>query len=152
MTGTDTGCNEDRRRRRADQALAAAVAVARAGLETVHLVPRGRPTGALSALMRPSVDYLTSGRASPPDPAAIGQPLTQIRIIDRARGALIRAPETLFDSAEFRPPPRSAGTSPNVKLAESLPGPARSGLANLSTIETTRSPTSTLNVASRRLC
>jgi len=113
--------------------LAAAVAVANAGLETVHLVPKGPPDRRTSALMLPSVDYLKSAGLVP-DPAAIGQPLTQIRIVD-ATSRLIRAPETLFDSAE-------AGLTafgwnfPNVKLAEAFEA-ARVGLPNLTTVETT---------------
>lgn len=111
--------------------IAAAIAVAKAGLETVHLAPKGPPDRRTSALMLPSVDYLeTSGLVS--DPASIGHPLTQIRIID-ATQRLIRAPETLFDS-------REAGLSafgwnfPNVKLLESFEA-ARAGLTNLSTLE-----------------
>ncbi|MEO6015361.1 MAG: FAD-dependent monooxygenase [Devosia sp.] len=113
--------------------LAAAVAVAKAGLETVHLVPKGPADRRTSALMQPAVDYLKSARLVP-DPSAIGHPLTQIRIID-ATHRLIRAPETLFDSAE-------AGLTafgwnlPNVKLAEAFEA-ARTALPNLSTIETT---------------
>ncbi len=50
--------------------LAAAVAVAKAGLRTVHLVPKGPPDRRTSALMLPSVDYLrTSGLV--PDPANV---------------------------------------------------------------------------------
>jgi 2-octaprenyl-6-methoxyphenol hydroxylase len=113
--------------------LAAAVAVAKAGLETVHLVPKGPPDRRTSALMLPSVDYLT-GAGLVADPAAIGHPLTQIRIIDATR-RLIRAPETLFDSAEFDLP-AFGWNLPNVKLAESFEA-ARSGLSTLSTIETT---------------
>ena len=113
--------------------LAAAVAVAKAGLETIHLVPKGPPDRRTSALMLPSVDYLRAAGLVP-DPAAIGHPLTQIRIID-ATHRLIRAPETLFDSAEIG---RTAfgWNFPNVKLAEAFEA-ARAGLANLSTLETT---------------
>jgi len=83
--------------------------------------------------MLPSVDYLASaGLLS--DPAAIGHALTQIRIIDATR-RLIRAPETLFDSAEFGQP-AFGWNLPNLKLAESFEA-ARAGLGNLSTIETT---------------
>lgn len=113
--------------------LAAAVAVAKAGHAVIHLVPKGPPDRRTSALMLPSVDYLTSAGLVP-DPAAIGQPLTQIRIIDATR-RLIRAPETLFDSAEFDLP-AFGWNLPNVKLAESFEA-ARVGLANLRTIETT---------------
>ena len=83
--------------------------------------------------MLPSVEYLkTAGLV--PDPAAIGQKLTQIRIIDATR-RLIRAPETLFDSAEFDLP-AFGWNLPNVKLAESFEA-ARAGLDNLTTVETT---------------
>jgi 2-octaprenyl-6-methoxyphenol hydroxylase len=78
--------------------LAAAAACAAAGLETVHLAPKGPPDRRTSALMMPSVRYLQdAGLIS--EPSALGYPLTQIRIID-ATGRLIRAPETLFDSKE----------------------------------------------------
>ena len=113
--------------------LAAAVAVARAGLETTHLVPKGPPDRRTSALMLPSVTYLQSAGLVP-DPAAIGHPLTHIRIID-ATGRLIRAPETLFDSAEIGQP-AFGWNFPNVKLAETFAA-AHEGLTNLSTIETT---------------
>jgi 2-octaprenyl-6-methoxyphenol hydroxylase len=111
--------------------IAAAIAVARAGLDTVHLAPKGPPDRRTSALMMPTVDYLrSSGLAD--DPSTVGHALTQIRIID-ATGRLIRAPETLFDSSE-------AGLAafgwnfPNVKLLERFEA-ARTGLANLTTIE-----------------
>jgi len=111
--------------------IAAAVAVAKAGIETLHLSPKGPPDRRTSALMQPSVAYLQSvGLVN--DPAAIGQPLTQIRIID-ATGRLVRAPETLFDS-------RDAGLAafgwnfPNVKLLESFDA-GRTGLTNLRTLE-----------------
>lgn len=110
--------------------IAAAIAVAKAGLETVHLAPKGPPDRRTSALMMPTVEYLQSSGLIG-DPAEIGHALTQIRIID-ATGRLIRAPETLFDSEE-------AGLSafgwnfPNVKLLERFEA-ARAGLANLTTI------------------
>jgi 2-octaprenyl-6-methoxyphenol hydroxylase len=113
--------------------LAAAVAVAKAGLDTLHLVPKGPPDRRTSALMLPAVEYLKSSGLLP-DPAAIGVPLTQIRIIDATR-RLIRAPETLFDSAEFKLP-AFGWNLPNVKLADSFEA-ARARLTNLSTIETT---------------
>lgn len=113
--------------------LAAAVAVAKAGLDTVHLVPKGPPDRRTSALMLPAVDYLKAAGLLP-DPAAIGQPLTRIRIIDGTR-RLVRAPETLFDSAEFDLP-AFGWNLPNVKLAESFEA-ARSALPNLSSRETT---------------
>lgn len=113
--------------------LAAAVAVAKAGLATIHLVPKGPPDRRTSALMLPSVDYLQSAGLVP-EPAAIGHPLTQIRIID-ATPRLIRGPETLFDAKEAGLP-AFGWNFPNVKLAEAFEA-ARAGLPNLSTIETT---------------
>jgi 2-octaprenyl-6-methoxyphenol hydroxylase len=113
--------------------LAAAVAVAKAGLDTVHLVPKGPPDRRTSALMLPSVEYLTTSGLVP-DPAAIGHPLTQIRIID-ATHRLIRAPETLFDAAEAGLPAFGWNFS-NVKLSEAFDA-ARLGVTNLRSIETT---------------
>ena len=113
--------------------LAAAVAVAKAGLETIHLVPKGPPDRRTSALMLPSVEYLQSAGLVP-QPAAIGHPLTQIRIIDATK-RLIRAPETLFDSAEVGQLAFGWNFA-NVKLAEAFEA-ARAGLPKLSTIETT---------------
>jgi len=78
--------------------VAAAIAVAKAGLKTIHLAPLGPPDRRTSALMIPSVDYLRSAGLID-EPAALGHALTQIRIID-ATGRLIRAPETLFDASE----------------------------------------------------
>lgn len=78
--------------------VATAIAVAKAGLKTIHLAPAGAPDRRTSALMMPSVDYLVAAGLID-DPADIGHPLTQIRIID-ATGRLIRAPETLFDAQE----------------------------------------------------
>jgi 2-octaprenyl-6-methoxyphenol hydroxylase len=78
--------------------VAAAVAVARAGLRTLHLAPKGPPDRRTSALMGPSVDYLLrAGLVS--DPAALGHKLSGIRIID-ATDRLLRAPETFFDARE----------------------------------------------------
>jgi 2-octaprenyl-6-methoxyphenol hydroxylase len=113
--------------------LAAAVAVAKAGLDAVHLVPKGPPDRRTSALMLPSVEYLKAAGLVA-DPAAIANPLTQIRIID-ATGRLIRAPETLFDAAEIGLA-AFGWNFPNVKLSESFEA-ARSSLPNLTTIETT---------------
>jgi len=79
--------------------IAAAVCLARAGLETLHLAPPSPPDRRTSALMMPSVDFLVAqGLISAPED--IGHALTAIRIID-ATGRLIRAPETLFDSTEI---------------------------------------------------
>jgi len=111
--------------------LAAAVAVARAGLQTLHIAPKGPRDQRTSALMMPSVDYLRSAGLVT-DPSEVGHPLTQIRIID-ATSRLIRAPETLFDSAE-------AGLQafgwnfPNVKLTEAFEA-ARAALPNLTSRE-----------------
>jgi 2-octaprenyl-6-methoxyphenol hydroxylase len=76
----------------------AAIAVAQAGLATLHLAPASPPDRRTSALMAPSVAYL-QGLGVVGDPPAFGEPLRQIRIID-ATNRLLRAPETLFDSAE----------------------------------------------------
>jgi 2-octaprenyl-6-methoxyphenol hydroxylase len=113
--------------------LAAATAVARAGLETLHIAPKGPPDRRTSALMLPSVDYLAAAGLVP-DPAAIGHPLTRIRIID-ATGRLVRAPETLFEAAEFDLP-AFGWNFPNVGLAAAFEA-ARAGLPNLSTREAT---------------
>ncbi|MDB5612821.1 MAG: FAD-binding protein [Devosia sp.] len=78
--------------------VAAAIAVAQAGLKAIHLAPVGPPDRRTSALMMPSVDFLASAGLVD-DPAELGSALTQIRIID-ATGRLIRAPETLFDASE----------------------------------------------------
>ena len=78
--------------------MAAAIAVAGAGLRTIHLAPVAPPDRRTSALMMPSVDYLLqAGLIEAPE--TLGHALTQIRIID-ATGRLIRAPETLFDASE----------------------------------------------------
>lgn len=78
--------------------LAAAVSLARASLEVIHLAPTAPPDRRTSALMMPSVDFLREAGLVD-DPAAIGHPLTAIRIID-ATPRLIRAPETLFKAEE----------------------------------------------------
>jgi 2-octaprenyl-6-methoxyphenol hydroxylase len=78
--------------------LAAAVSLARAGHETLHLAPTAPPDRRTSALMMPSVEFLlSSGLIDSPE--GTGHPLTAIRIID-ATPRLIRAPETLFDAKE----------------------------------------------------
>jgi 2-octaprenyl-6-methoxyphenol hydroxylase len=76
----------------------AALAVARGGLDSIHLAPPAPPDRRTSALMQPSVAYLQELGivADPPD---FGEPLRKIRIVD-ATPRLIRAPETLFDSTE----------------------------------------------------
>lgn len=78
--------------------LAAVAAVVRTGLKVAHVAPASPPDRRTSALMMPSVDYMQQAGLIG-DPARIGVPLTQIRIID-ATSRLIRAPETLFDSTE----------------------------------------------------
>lgn len=78
--------------------MAAAIAVAKAGLRTLHLAPAVPPDRRTSALMMPSVDYLCSAGLIE-TPESLGHALTRIRIID-ATGRLIRAPETLFDAGE----------------------------------------------------
>ncbi|WP_332690361.1 FAD-dependent monooxygenase [Devosia sp.] len=109
--------------------VAAAIAVAKGGLKTIHLAPAGLPDRRTSALMMPSIDYLRSAGLVD-DPAEVGHVLTQIRIID-ATGRLIRAPETLFDAAE-------AGLDAfgwnfaNIRLMERFHAIAK-GLANLET-------------------
>lgn len=111
--------------------IAAAIAVAKSGLSTVHFAPKGPADRRTSALMMPSVKYLeATGLVH--DPSAIGHPLTQIRIID-ATSRLIRSPETLFDSREAGLD-AFAWNFPNVKLLESFES-ARSGLNNLTTME-----------------
>lgn len=78
--------------------LAAAEAVARAGLSCVHLAPPAPPDRRTSALMQPSANLLADlGLFDSPE--ELGAPLTRIRIIDATK-RLIRAPETLFDSTE----------------------------------------------------
>jgi 2-octaprenyl-6-methoxyphenol hydroxylase len=111
--------------------VAAAVAVARTGLDTLHLAPKGPRDQRTSALMMPSVDYLRAAGLID-DPTAVGHPLTQIRIID-ATGRLIRAPETLFDSAEAGLPAFGWNFS-NVRLMEAFEA-ARTALPNLTTRE-----------------
>ncbi|HVX82973.1 MAG TPA: FAD-dependent monooxygenase [Devosiaceae bacterium] len=110
---------------------AAAIALARAGLSTLHLSPKAPPDRRTSALMQPSVAFLER-LGVVDDPAALGNPLRRIRIIDATR-RLIRAPEVVFDSAD-------AGLAafgwnfPNVRLAEAFEK-AAAGLTTLSTAE-----------------
>ena len=107
--------------------LAASVAVARAGLDVLHVAPKAPPDLRTSALMLPSVEYLqAAGLIGTPD--SIGHPLTQIRIID-ATSRLIRAPETLFDAQEFGLA-AFGWNFPNVALAEAFEA-VRAGLTNL---------------------
>lgn len=77
---------------------ATAIALAKAGFSILHLAPPAPPDRRTSAIMLPSVEFLTdSGLID--NPAAIGHALTAIRIID-ATPRLIRAPETLFEANE----------------------------------------------------
>lgn len=78
---------------------AAAVVAARAGFSTVHIAPAAAPDRRTSALMLPSVDFMRKAGLIG-EPQDLGVPLRQIRIID-ATDRFLRAPETLFDSAEF---------------------------------------------------
>ena len=78
--------------------LAAAVASARAGLQTVHIALPVPPDRRTSALMAPSVDYLRQAGLVV-DPATAGTPLRRIRLID-ATNRLLRAPEALFSSSD----------------------------------------------------
>ncbi|WP_404403950.1 FAD-dependent monooxygenase [Pelagibacterium halotolerans] len=78
---------------------AAAFAAAQAGFSVVHIAPATPPDRRTSALMGPSVELMQKVGLVP-DPSAIGVPLSRIRIID-ATDRLLRAPETLFDAAEF---------------------------------------------------
>lgn len=97
--------------------LATAEAVAQQGLNCIHLAPLAPPDRRTSALMQPGSDFLRDlGLFASPE--EVGTPLTRIRIID-ATDRLIRAPETLFDSAEANL--NAFGWNfPNVKLAERL--------------------------------
>ena len=113
--------------------LAAAVAVARAGLETLHIAPKGPPDRRTTALMGPSVEYLRSANLIG-DPAEIGHPLTAIRLID-ATGRLIRAPEALFQASEAGLP-AFGWNFPNVALGAAFEA-ARAGLPSLTAREAT---------------
>lgn len=108
---------------------AAAIAVAKAGLKTIHLSPSGPPDRRTSALMMPSVDYLRRAGLIE-EPAALGNALTQIRIID-ATNRLIRAPETLFDAREIDLPAFGWNFA-NARLLERFQTVA-AGLPNLET-------------------
>lgn len=113
--------------------IAAAVAVAQSGLQTLHIAPKGPPDRRTSALMLPSVAYLESAGLIG-NPADLGTALTQIRIID-ATDRLVRSPETLFDSNE-------AGLAAfgwnfaNVRLLAEFEA-AKSKLSNIDTINST---------------
>jgi len=77
---------------------AAAIALAKTGLQVIHLAPQGPVDNRTSALMMPSVEFLRSaGLIDAPE--ALGHRLSEIRIID-ATDRLIRAPETSFEARE----------------------------------------------------
>jgi 2-octaprenyl-6-methoxyphenol hydroxylase len=113
--------------------LAAVVAVAKTGLGVVHVAPKAHADRRTSALMMPSVAYLQEAGLIG-DPAEHGVPLTQIRIIDATR-RLLRAPETLFDSAEARLPAFGWNFA-NAKLNATFEA-AKAAFENIQTIETT---------------
>lgn len=113
--------------------IAAAVAVAQAGLQTLHVAPKGAPDRRTSALMLPSVAYLeTAGLIG--DPADLGTALTQIRIID-ATGRLIRSPETFFDSSEAGLPAFGWNFA-NARLLAEFEA-AKTKLSNIETVDST---------------
>lgn len=111
--------------------LAAASVLSGAGLHTLHVAPAGPPDRRTSALMMPSVDFLTASGLID-SPQSIGTPLRRIRIID-ATPRLIRAPETLFDSAEAGLD-AFAWNFPNTALSESF-REAAAGNDRLVTVE-----------------
>jgi 2-octaprenyl-6-methoxyphenol hydroxylase len=78
--------------------IAAAIAIAKAGLKVIHLAPVGPVDRRTSALMMPSVDFLRSTSLID-DPSRLGHRLSEIRIID-ATNRLLRSPETLFEAGE----------------------------------------------------
>ncbi|WMT92210.1 FAD-dependent monooxygenase [Pelagibacterium sp. H642] len=100
---------------------ASAVAAAKAGFSTLHIAPEAPADRRTSALMGPSVEYMTRAGLID-DPEALGVPLTRIRIID-ATDRLLRAPETVFAASEFGH--RAFGWNfANARLGESF---ARAG-------------------------
>jgi 2-octaprenyl-6-methoxyphenol hydroxylase len=110
--------------------LAAAIAVAKAGLSTIHLAPPGPPDRRTSALMMPSVEYLqSSGLIGAPE--TFGQKLNQIRIID-ATSRLLRAPETVFNASEVGLDAFGWNFA-NVRLMEAF-GASIAALPNLRTV------------------
>ncbi len=113
--------------------LAAALVVARSGLETLHLVPKGPPDRRTSALMQPTVRFMVDAGLIA-EPETIGTPLRRIRIID-ATNRLLRAPEVLFDARELGLPAFGWNFS-NVALAQAFEA-AVSGMPNLERRETT---------------
>lgn len=110
--------------------LAAAVVLARSGVETTHLAPSAPLDRRTSALMQPSIDFLAAAGLVG-DPSEIGHALSEIRIIDATR-RLIRAPETVFRAAEANLA-AFGWNMPNVALSASFEA-ARDALPNLRTI------------------
>lgn len=102
--------------------LAAAASLARIGMRVAHLAPPAPPDRRTSALMMPSVDWLM-GEGLVAEPSRIGHRLGRIRIIDMT-GRLVRAPETLFDSAEAGLPAFGWNFA-NIALAEAFAAAAR---------------------------
>ena len=102
MSPSDTGRSETRH----DFAIvggglvgaATALCLSRIGASVALFAPEVPADQRTSALMGPSVDFLRS-HGLVDDPADLAVPLKRIRIID-ATERLVRAPETLFDSAE----------------------------------------------------
>ncbi len=113
--------------------LAATLSAVRTGRSVVHVAPKTPPDLRTSALMMPTVAYMQQAQLIG-EAGEVGVPLTQIRIIDATR-RLIRAPETLFDSAEAGLPEfgwNFANAKLNAAFAATL-----AGHENLTTIETT---------------
>lgn len=108
---------------------ATAVVSARAGFDTLHVAPDSPEDRRTSALMLPSVDFLrTSGLIG--EPAGVGVPLSEIRIID-ATDRMLRAPETLFRAEEFDLPAFGWNFA-NARLGAAF-DTASDGLSTLST-------------------
>jgi len=112
--------------------LAAVIAVAKAGLQVVHVAPKAHADRRTSALMMPSVAYLQEAGLIG-EPTELGTPLTQIRIID-ATQRLLRSPETLFDSKEAGLPAFGWNFA-NTKLLEAF-DKVKAGFDSIETIET----------------
>lgn len=103
---------------------ATAVAAANAGFSTLHVAPEAPADRRTSALMGPSVDYMTDAGLIV-DPETLGVALTRIRIID-ATERLLRGPETVFSASEFGY--RAFGWNfANARLGESF---SQAGLGN----------------------
>jgi len=109
---------------------AAAVALAAAGVRTVHFAPPAPADRRTSALMVPSLEFLKrTGLVDAPE--AIGTALTKIRIID-ATGRLVRAGESLFEASEFGFAAFGSNIA-NTMLHEAFAARA-AGLGNLTTV------------------